>query len=308
MSRRGIILAGGAGTRLHPLTLVTSKQLLPVYDKPMIYYPLATLMLAGIRDILIITTPEQGPAFQQLLGDGRRWGIALSYADQPKPEGLAQAFVIGASFIGSDPSCLVLGDNIIYGHGLSERLRAADCREYGATVFAYHVENPRRYGVVAFDGAGQATSIEEKPAEPKSDWAVIGLYFYDSTVVERARGLRPSARGEYEITDLNNIYLADGLLNVESLGRGFAWFDAGTHASLLEAAEFVRLVQGRQRQLIASPEEIAYASGWISADDLLRLAEELGKTEYGRALASLTKESAGPTRSLGPVDSTRVRR
>ena len=293
MSRKGIILAGGTGTRLHPLTLVTSKQLLPVYDKPMIYYPLTTLMLAGIRDILVITTPEQAPAFHQLLGDGSRWGIALSYAEQPKPEGLAQAFVIGADFIGGNPSCLVLGDNIVFGHGLTGRLEAADSRPQGATVFAYHVEDSRRYGVVAFDGTGRATSIEEKPAQPKSDWAVIGLYFYDGTVVERARNLKPSARGEYEITDLNNGYLADGALAVQTLGRGFAWFDAGTHASLLEASEFVRLIQGRQRQLIASPEEIAFAAGWISSDDLARLAHELGKTEYGHALAEIAENAAG---------------
>jgi len=293
MSRKGIILAGGSGTRLHPLTLVTSKQLLPVYDKPMIYYPLTTLMLAGIRDILIITTPEQAATFHQLLGDGGRWGIALSYAVQPKPEGLAQAFVIGAGFIGTNPSCLVLGDNIVFGHGLTEELQSAEDRLEGATVFAYHVEDPQRYGVVAFDGAGRATSIEEKPAQPKSDWAVIGLYFYDGTAVERARRMRPSARGEHEITDLNNGYLADGTLTVQTLGRGFAWFDAGTHASLLEAAEFVRLIQGRQRQLIASPEEIAFAAGWISADDLARLAHALGKTEYGRALAQIAGNAAG---------------
>lgn len=293
MSRKGIILAGGAGTRLHPLTLVTSKQLLPVYDKPMIYYPLATLMLAALRDILIITTPEQAPAFRQLLGDGSRWGIALSYAEQPKPDGLAQAFIIGADFIARDPSCLVLGDNIVYGHGLTDRLIAAAGQGHGATVFAYHVEDPQRFGVVAYGSDGKATSIEEKPAKPKSDWAVIGLYFYDATVVDRARSLKPSARGEYEITDLNNSYLADGTLTVEPLGRGFAWFDAGTHASLLEAAEFVRLVQGRQRQLIASPEEIAFASGWITADDLARLANDLGKTEYGRALAQIAGSAVG---------------
>jgi glucose-1-phosphate thymidylyltransferase len=287
MSRKGIILAGGAGTRLHPLTLVTSKQLLPVYDKPMIYYPLATLMLAGLRDILIITTPEQAPAFQQLLGDGSRWGIALSYAQQPKPDGLAQAFVIGADFIAGDPSCLVLGDNIVYGHGLTERLAAAADQGDGATIFAYHVEDPQRFGVVTYGSDGKATAIEEKPAKPKSDWAVIGLYFYDATVVERARALKPSERGEYEITDLNNSYLADGTLTVEPLGRGFAWFDAGTHGSLLEAAQFVQLIQGRQRQLIASPEEIAFASGWITADDLAHLAHDLGKTEYGRALAAI---------------------
>ncbi len=292
MSRKGIILAGGAGTRLHPLTLVTSKQLLPVYDKPMIYYPLATLMLAGLRDILIITTPEQAPVFQQLLGDGSRWGIALSYAEQPKPDGLAQAFVIGADFIAGNRSCLVLGDNIVYGHGLTERLAAAADQSDGATVFAYHVEDPQRFGVVAYGSDGKATSIEEKPARPKSDWAVIGLYFYDATAVDRARSLRPSARGEYEITDLNNSYLADGTLTVEPLGRGFAWFDAGTHASLLEAAEFVQLIQGRQRQLIASPEEIAFASGWITADDLARLANDLGKTEYGRALAAIAAASS----------------
>ena len=289
MNRKGIILAGGAGTRLHPLTLVTSKQLLPVFDKPMIYYPLSTLMLAGIRDILIITTPEQEAAFRGLLGDGSRWGIALSYAAQPKPEGIAQAFVIGADFIGTDPSCLVLGDNIIYGHGLTEMLREANQREECATIFACHVDDPKRYGVVAFDKKWKATSIEEKPKKPKSDWAVIGLYFYDGSVVERARALKPSARGEYEVTDLNMSYLADGTLSVEPFGRGFAWFDAGTHASLLEAAEFVHLVQRRQRQLIASPEEIAFSAGWISADDLARLASELGKTEYGRALSEVLK-------------------
>jgi glucose-1-phosphate thymidylyltransferase len=273
MSRKGIVLAGGAGTRLHPLTLVTSKQLLPVYDKPMIYYPLSTLMLAGIRDILVITTPEQAPAFQQLLGDGSRWGVALRYAVQPKPEGLAQAFVIGADFIAGDPSCLVLGDNIIHGHGLTERLHLANCRKGGATVFAYHVEEPQRYGVVAFDRTGKATSIEEKPAQPKSDWAVIGLYFYDDTAVDRARSLKPSARGEYEITDLNNSYLADGALDVESLGRGFAWFDAGTHGSLLEAAQFVQLIQGRQRQLIASPEEIAFAQNPMNVEILKKVKQ-----------------------------------
>ncbi len=293
MSRKGIILAGGAGTRLHPLTLVTSKQLLPVYDKPMIYYPLTSLMLAGIRDILIITTPEQAPAFHQLLGDGSRWGIAVSYAVQPKPEGLAQAFTIGADFIAGQPSCLVLGDNLIYGHGLTDRLQAAGSRRAGATIFAYHVEDPQRYGVVAFDSTGKATSIEEKPLAPKSEWAVIGLYFYDDTVVERARSLKPSKRGEYEITDLNISYLTDGNLTVESLGRGFAWFDAGTHASLLEAASFVQLVQGRQHQLIASPEEIAFTAGWITADELTRLADDLGKTDYGRALARIAAGKHG---------------
>jgi glucose-1-phosphate thymidylyltransferase len=246
-------------------------------------------MLAGIRDILIITTPEQAPDFQQLLGDGSRWGTAIHYAEQPRPDGLAQAFIIGASFIAGDPSCLVLGDNIIHGHGLTERLHLASHQKTGATVFAYHVDDPKRYGVVAFDRTGKATSIEEKPAAPKSDWAVIGLYFYDDTAVDRARSLKPSARGEYEITDLNNTYLVDGALNVESLGRGFAWFDAGTHDSLLEAAGFVQLIQRRQRQLIASPEEIAYASGWITADDLARLAHDFGKTEYGRVLAAIAE-------------------
>jgi glucose-1-phosphate thymidylyltransferase len=287
MKRKGIILAGGAGTRLHPLTLVTSKQLLPVYDKPMIYYPLSTLMLAGIRDILVITAPDQAAAFQGLLGDGSKWGIAISYAIQPRPEGLAQAFTIGARFIGGDASCLVLGDNIIHGAGLTTLLRRATEGEAGATVFAYHVEDPQRYGVVTLDKGGRPVSIEEKPAKPQSPWAVIGLYFYDATVSERAAALKPSARGEYEITDLNNAYLREGQLAVEPFGRGFAWFDAGTHASLLEAAEFVSVVQRRQQHLIASPEEIAFAEGWIDAAALEKLAAALGKTDYGRALRAL---------------------
>jgi glucose-1-phosphate thymidylyltransferase len=284
MTRKGIILAGGSGTRLHPLTLVTSKQLLPVYDKPMIYYPLATVMLAGIRDIMIITTPADQPSFTKLLGTGKQWGVRLEYAVQPEPNGLAQAFVIAADFVRGYPSCLVLGDNLLYGHGLSEALRQAGKRREGATVFGYRVEDPERYGVVAFDGEGRATSIEEKPQRPKSHWAVIGLYFYDERVVDFAMDLRPSARGEYEITDLNNIYLQQQQLHVEQLGRGYAWFDAGTHESLLEAAEFVRVLQSRQGQLIASPEEIAFHEGWISRADLENAAKRLGNTKYGRAL------------------------
>jgi glucose-1-phosphate thymidylyltransferase len=287
VNRKGIILAGGAGTRLHPLTLAVSKQLLPVFDKPMIYYPLTLLMLAGIREILVITTPEDAAGFRRLLGDGRRWGLEIAYAVQPKPEGLAQALVIGEPFLAGAPSCLVLGDNILYGHGMSETLRAAGRQAEGARVFAYRVDDPERYGVVAFDTEGRAASIEEKPVRPKSPWAVVGLYFYDETASERAKRLARSARGEYEITDLNNAYLADGTLTVAPLGRGFAWFDAGTHASLLEASEFISVVQRRQRQLIAAPEEIAFRAGWITADDLAARAGELAATEYGRALAAL---------------------
>jgi glucose-1-phosphate thymidylyltransferase len=297
MNRRGIILAAGAGTRLFPATLATSKQLLPVYDKPMIYYPLATLMLAGIREILVITTPEDASNFRRLLGDGKDWGIAIEYAEQAKPEGLAQAFVIGADFVSGRPSCLVLGDNLIYGHGLPELLANAQGRAAGATAFGYRVDDPWRYGVVEVDGEGRAVSIEEKPKNPKSDVAVIGLYFYDETVVERARGLKRSARGEYEITDLNAGYLNDGHLHVELLGRGFAWFDAGTHASLLEASEFVRAMQRRQGQLVASPEEVAFGQGWIDHAALSRHAERHAKTEYGAALALIGRdalnESAG---------------
>jgi len=287
MTRKGIILAGGAGTRLHPLTLAVSKQLLPVFDKPMIYYPLSLLMLAGIREVLVITTPEDAPSFKRLLGGGEQWGMDFRYAVQPKPEGLAQALMIAEDFLAGAPSCLVLGDNILFGHGLSETLRQAAGESSGARVFAYHVDDPQRYGVVTFDAAGRAMSIEEKPAQPKSSWAVVGLYFYDATASARARGLKPSARGEYEITDLNNTYLHDGALTVEPVGRGVAWFDAGTHDSLLEASAFVSVVQRRQRQLIAAPEEIAFNAGWISADDLSHHAKRRANTEYGRMLADL---------------------
>jgi glucose-1-phosphate thymidylyltransferase len=292
MNRRGIILAGGSGTRLQPATLAGSKQLLPVYDKPMIYYPLSTLMLAGIREVLVITTPEDEPGFRRLLADGSQWGIEIQYALQPKPEGLAQAFVIGADFVRGRPSCLVLGDNLIYGNGLAELLLQADRERSGATVFGYRVEDPERYGVVSIDGDGLAVDIEEKPARPKSDLAVIGLYFYDDTVVERAASVKASARGEYEITDLNLLFLKDRALRVRPLGRGFAWFDAGTHASLLEASQFVHTMQRRQGQLVASPEEIAFLSGWIDSTQLEACANRFGKTAYGKALAAVAAESA----------------
>ena len=284
MSRKGIILAGGSGTRLHPLTLVTSKQLLPVYDKPMIYYPLSALMLAGIREILIITTPHDQAAFQHLLGDGTQWGMRLDYAVQPSPDGLAQAFVIGVDFLRGEPSCLILGDNILYGHGLPEVLRRSGERRNGATIFGYWVDDPERYGVIEFDDKDQVRSIEEKPKHPKSNWAAIGVYFYDTQVTELARSLKPSARGEYEITDLNNLYARQGNLTVERLGRGFAWLDAGTYDSLIEAAEFIRVLQRRQGQLIAAPEEIAFHNGWIDAGQLEALAAKLDKTQYGRRL------------------------
>jgi glucose-1-phosphate thymidylyltransferase len=284
MSRRGIILAGGSGTRLHPLTIVTSKQLLPIYDKPMIYYPLSVLMLAGIRDVLVITTPHDQAAFQNLLGTGKQWGLRIDYAVQPAPEGLAQAFIIGADFIRGHPSCLILGDNIIYGHGLPEALQRADQRRDGATIFAYSVDDPQRYGVVEFGPDGEALSIEEKPQTPKSNWAAIGLYFYDEDVIELANSLKPSARGELEITDLNLLYARRRRLAVERLGRGFAWFDAGTHDSLLEAAEFVRVLQRRQGQLVCAPDEIAFHNGWIDAAQLKALAAKLDKTQYARRL------------------------
>jgi glucose-1-phosphate thymidylyltransferase len=284
MSRKGIILAGGAGTRLHPLTLVTSKQLLPVYDKPMVYYPLSALMLAGIREILIITTPADQAAFKHLLGTGKQWGVRFDYAVQPAPNGLAEAFVIGADFVRGQPSCLILGDNILYGHGLPDALRRAGARGEGATIFSYSVEDPQRYGVIEFDGDDGVLSIEEKPQQPKSSWAAIGLYFYDEEVVELVKQLKPSARGELEITDLNVLYMRRRRLNVERLGRGFAWFDAGTPDSLLEAAEFVRVLQHRQGQLVCSPDEVAFHNGWIDADALKALAAQHGKTQYARRL------------------------
>jgi len=294
MTTKGIILAGGSGTRLHPITRAVSKQLLPVYDKPMIYYPLATLMLAGIREILVINTPHEQSMFQRLLGDGSQWGLDIRYAVQPSPDGLAQAFTIGRDFIDGQPSCLVLGDNIFYGHGFTERLRRAAAREHGATVFGYWVKDPERYGVAEFDGEGRVVGLEEKPAQPKSSYAVTGLYFYDGRASDYAASLKPSARGELEITDLNRCYLDDGSLHLEKLGRGFAWLDTGTHESLMEAGNYIETIENRQGLKVCCPEEIAWLNGWIDAAQLQALAAPMAKTGYGQYLQQLLAQ--GPVR------------
>ena len=286
---KGIILAGGSGTRLHPMTSVVSKQLLPVYDKPMIFYPLTTLMLAGIRDILVISTPQDLPRFRDLIGTGAQWGIKVSYAEQPKPEGLAQAYIIGKDFVNGDSSALILGDNLFYGHGFTEVLKKAALRKSGATLFAYHVSDPTQYGVVGFAPDGKAISIEEKPANPRSNWAVTGLYFYDASVVDIAASLKKSARGELEITDVNRVYLERGDVSIERLGRGYAWLDTGTPDSLMEAGEFVRALERRQGFRIACPEEVAYDSGWISKDDLIALGNALSKSTYGQYLLTIAR-------------------